>query len=69
MSVVAKENNGRKLLSIYVWKLTKASSRVENGNANSRAPGMISSLGSAPKESTNLAAHIQTIIISNRTYV
>lgn len=43
----------------YVKNLTQASFRVENGNANSTAPGMTSSLGSAPKESTNLAAQIQ----------
>lgn len=45
----------------YIQKLTRASSRVENGRANSTAPGMTSSLGSAPKESTNLAAHIQNL--------
>lgn len=39
------------------WRaLTHASSRVENGNANSNAPGTISSLASAPKARTNLAA-------------
>jgi len=36
--------------------LTQASSRVENGNANSAAPGTVSSLAPAPKERTNLAA-------------
>lgn len=41
------------------WKLTSASSRVENGNANSIAPGTRSSLVSAPKARTSLAVQGQ----------
>lgn len=39
--------------------LTQASSKVENGMANSAAPGTTSLLESAPNASTNLAAQIQ----------
>ena len=44
--------------------LTHASSRVENGNANSAAPGTTSSLASAPKARTNLAAQDEKYKIS-----
>lgn len=45
--------------------LTRASSRVENGNAYSTAPGTTSSLVSDPSASTNLAGGSIIMILAD----
>lgn len=49
--------------------LTDASSRVEKGIANSAAPSTTSSLDSAPKARTNLAAQDKTLKSAQFTHM
>jgi len=51
---------------IFSQALTCASSRVENGNANSNAPGTKSSFDSAPKARTSLAVQGKRPIIKKK---